>query len=107
MGIDLTESIERMEALEQHFGIRLSGLFVELDDDGDLAVNGEVYARSGQTIDQNIKIVAAAYDARGRVIGQNETIILSDEFFGFETFRYYVMRLSHDVARVRIYPKAL
>jgi len=86
MAKDLTDLIERFEAIEQRFGVRFDALYAVLQDD-DLKISGELYALQGETLQQGVDIVVAAYDRRGLVVGRSCEGVDAGPFFGFEPFR--------------------
>lgn len=68
--------IERLPATEQAAGVEVAGLYAVVSDAGDGAqlivqVSGEISATGGQTPD-GLAVVAAVYDAAGRVLGTIE-----------------------------------
>jgi len=105
---DVTSKIERLEALEDRFGLSLSGLsafYEQLRDDNNLTISGDIHAKTGTTISQEICIQFVAYDSSERVIGTAEMYISPLRFFGLDTFAILIEPSVSDVAKIRIYPK--
>ena len=112
MEMDQTDQIERIEAFEEKFGVKFEGLYAafgEEDEDGavHVVVRGEAHARSKNSkIDQNLDVVVAVYDEKGRVIGKSDHFLSDDTFFGFEVFEIDLYNGYRAPARIRLYPKA-
>ena len=106
---DLTNKIERLEALEERLHVSLSGLsafFEEITPDSLwLNVRGEIQPTNGPKLSEEIELQIAAYDPSGRIIGTSIESFDPDTFFGIEVFDRSVSLDMPDVARVRIYPK--
>ena len=101
-------TIEQISEMEYRFGVSLKGISVLLKQDEEitLEVMGEVYASSGNNIEQDITIVATALNSEGSVIGNETTHLYCDDFFNLEAFNMYFLELPEVPASVRIYPKA-
>ena len=82
---DVSNLIERVESFEERLGVRLEGLFAR-NSDRYVEVNGELYARGGDELNQDIEVIVTVYDASGRVIAVDDHSFYADEFFGFEPF---------------------
>jgi hypothetical protein len=106
---DVTNMIERLEAFEERFAVRLEGLHAEhigAADSGRLIVQGELHARSGAELKQNIQITVAVYDTSSRLIGTASSHVWAKTFFGFDIFKVTIFRLERDdIDRVRVFPK--
>jgi len=104
---DVSHLVERLEAFEDRLGVSLQGLFASLDTEyGDMNVNGELHAREGTELGQDIEIVVTLYDSAGRVVGVTSEYMDSDRFFGFEAFSARFREASDPpVAKIRVYPK--
>jgi hypothetical protein len=103
---DVTNLVERLEAFEDRLGVSLEGLFASLDENGYLTVNGELHLREGTELDEDIEVVATAYDSSGRVLDTSEDSMFSDSFFAFEAFSLVARLNQHRPAKVRVYPKS-
>lgn len=86
MARDHTNCVERLQEIEEHYGVNLEALYAGLEG-RELTVAGEVHSSLGQKIRHDLYIVAAAYDARGLVIGRAHQDISARRFFGFQPFR--------------------
>ena len=85
---DLTNKIERLEALEERLHVSLSGLsafFEEITPDSLwLNVRGEIQPTNGPKLSEEIELQIAAYDPSGRIIGTSIESFDPDTFFGIE-----------------------
>jgi hypothetical protein len=110
---DITHLIERLEAFEDRSGVSLEGLYADINSDTyrgnfySLDINGELHPREGTELDQDIELVATAYDTSGRVIGVGKDYFKSESFFGFEAFSLSILINGIPAAKVRVYPKNL
>ena len=108
MKTDCTALIERMENLEERTGVLLQAIFAEChENEGqiDVSVRGEAHTRMGDTLTQDVEIVASAYDAQGRLIATSSSWMSSDSFFGFDTFDLSLFDIAGKPARLRLFPK--
>jgi hypothetical protein len=103
---DVSYLLERVEAFEDRLDVRLEGLFVKMDGDGDIRVYGELHSRNGAALDQDVEVVVTVYDSSGRVVEVDETLFDSDSFFGFEAFSALLLLEGIRPAKIRVYPKA-
>jgi hypothetical protein len=97
--------IERLPATEQAAGVELASLYAVVSDAGDGAqlivqVSGEISATGGQTPD-GLAVVAAVYDAAGRVLGTIEQHWF-DSFPGWDAFTA-IGYLYGTPAKVRVF----
>ncbi len=102
---DITQLIERLEAFEDRAGIRLEALYADLDENDCITVNGEVHSTIGTTLPHDIELVAAVYDANGRMISTQSEHFSADRFFAFEVFSVILEGKAAPVRRLRLYPK--
>src|SRR4051812_7852867 len=70
--LDLTDKIERLDALEERAGVLLHGLsaFLEASGNENLGLNvaGEMRSRHGSRLKQDVTLVIAVYDSSDRVV---------------------------------------
>lgn len=117
--IEFIEKIERLEAFEEKFGIRLEGLSVSLVPSGTtigttfiiasyIYVSGDMFAVNSTAIDRDIELVISCHDAAGKVLVSKKHSINAKSFSGIDTFSekfYYPLLPFVGVEKVRIYPK--
>jgi hypothetical protein len=105
---DLTNIVERMTAMEDRLNVELSGLsaFAEVeDDDIYLQIQGELIAKDGGELANNVTIQVVAYDDLNRVIGSDTCLFTSEAFFGVDVISVSLLDLPFLPTRIRIYPK--
>ena len=104
---DISTLIERLEAFEDRLGVRLEGLFAQVQiPPGSLIVNGELHLQESAELDEDIEVVVTIYDSSGRVIAVRNHRIRSESFFGFEAFSVVFFPFHGQPTRIRVYPKA-
>jgi len=105
------ENIERLEIMEEKFGIILEGLNAQMsfyeDDDtmSDVEIYGEIHAANGSTIDNDIEIVATAFDEDGKVIGTGTEYIEQEDFFALQALSTTISNIISRPVKIRVYPK--
>lgn len=109
--VDLTNKIERLQPSEERFGVVLTALsaFIEEIDSSSryLNVRGELSAKSGTTLQDDIELVAAAYDSLGRVIGTSSCAYSLENFFSLDTFELTISLPISQILKIRLYPKKM
>ena len=111
--IDLSDRIERQEAFEERAGISMEALSAFATWDGELSggwtvtVRGEAHARAENRIPASIRMLAALYDADGRVVRNLDGEIRAEHFFVFEAFELRASWLPQGTySRVLVFPVA-
>ncbi len=102
------ENIERLEMMEEKFGVSLEGIYAEfetVDDDSHYVnVRGEIQAVNGTKLEESLDIIITAYNAEGKVIATSNAYFDEDDFFGLSPFDICVDIIEKPV-KIRIYPK--
>lgn len=101
---DFTGNIERMVEIEATLGVRLNALSAMTDDDGDLAVMGEVHFSEPPENGHTFQIHLLVYDTQGRVIGK-EYCYVGSKGVPFDSFDISAYDMPSSISRIRIYPK--
>jgi len=101
---DFTGNIERMVEIEAALGVRLNALSAMTDEDGDLAVMGEVHFSEAPKNGHTYEIHLLAYDTQGRVVGKEYTYVGS-EGISFDSFDINVYDLPSSIGKIRVYVK--
>jgi len=108
---DVTHLIERLEVFEERAAIRLeavSATLVGFFDHETIQIYGEVHAQIGSTLDNDVEITAAVYDAGNKIVAARTCCIEAENFFGFEVFELQVNADKVlEVTKVRILTKKL
>lgn len=104
---DITEKVEKLEALEEKLGIKIDGLYCEWeleDNEYSISLTAEVFAESGN-IDSDIEFKMAVYDEKNRVIGDSSIYLFEETFAGFDTISIYLSGLIQTPTKIRLFPK--
>ena len=107
---EITDIVERNDAAETKFGIRIAGLFASIDSDRTedngyaVEINGEIESISGVDLGETVEIQFISQNERGQNIGMSSLYLMEDIFSGYEAFsqRIYCKGIP---ARLRIVPK--
>jgi hypothetical protein len=112
MSKERIENLEHLEIMEDKFGISIEGLYAEIERWDDLPgqlpnvnIYGEVHASNGTGINENICIVATAFNKEGKVIGASEAHIYQEDFFAIEPLQILINDIVEKPSKIRIYPK--
>jgi hypothetical protein len=102
------KNIERLEIMEDLCGVTLEGLSVEImlcDDDRHIVlIYGEVHSKNGGVLNENITIIATAFNEEGEIIDLGTRDFYKDKFFALEGFKIPLNYISRPT-KIRIYPK--
>ena len=111
---EITQLIERLELLEEKFGIAISGLYATSEfitwkiltpHVHEIKINFDVGSSSGTALDRSFKIHASAYNSAGQLLGTSSANINKDNFLGFAS-----MSIGIDVdqtpEKIRLFPAA-
>lgn len=113
LGLASEGVVERLEVLEDRFGISIEGLYVKwtAGTNSSLTVNGEIRSATGPGLQSDFDLIADCIDEHGRVV-EHTTLAYcrKDNFFGFATwhqvFYFNTVEDAQSIRRVRIYPRA-
>jgi hypothetical protein len=105
---EVTESVNRLEAIEANMNIAFEGIFAVLegpDDDGDyrVEINFEVVS-TGADLGLDFQVIFVAYADNGQVVGQDTSWISASTFIGIQplAMSVYVKKLP---VKFRLYPQ--
>jgi hypothetical protein len=106
---DITNLIERLDALEERNGVRFESLyalfFTSTEGSPFVRVCGEIHACNGLEIAHQLKVAVTAYDLKGRVLNTGESWVAGPEkFYGFQAFTIQ-LNTSGPIGKVRLYPQ--
>lgn len=105
--IELTNRVERMELLEDRFGIQLQAMYAVFTKDeyySEVRVNFDVMAPNGG-IKKDLEVHVSAYNTNGQLIGTTCTYIDEDDFVGFESCSERI-DCNEPPAKIRVFPKS-
>lgn len=108
--IEITGIVERLELLEEKFGIAISGLYATCEFKTwktphyyAIVINFDVASSTGAELDQSLSIRASAYNSAGQLLGTGSAYINKDDFLGFAS-----MNITLDVdqapEKIRLFP---
>lgn len=87
---EISKIIERLELLEEKFGIAISGLYATCELNTwriphyhEIKINFDVASSMGIELDRSFSICASAYNSTGQLLGAESTKIYKDDFLGF------------------------
>lgn len=101
---DISNLIEQRSAIEAQLGIELVSLSAFLENSANwphATIRGHIRSKNGREFPSDVKIVVAAHDRDGRIVGTNLHFCENDE-----PFEIFVGLSSIDIAKVSIYPVA-
>jgi hypothetical protein len=106
---DITSKIERLEALEERWGVSLEALSSSIegpDDDGKckFKLSGQVRSITGLTIDKDLRLVVTLHDGIGRVVNMGEQTQSTDRFWGRDPFEFRFI-IHESPCKIKVYPK--
>lgn len=108
--LDVTDKIERLEALEERLGITLSSLSAfcesyEHTTATHLYVYGELQPTEGLELKERILVRCAAYDSKNRIVSTSYDCFNPDSFYGTQILDISISLPTADLSRIRIYPQ--
>jgi hypothetical protein len=110
---EITHLVERLELLEEKFGIAISGVYATCQyvPNWDppyyhVIVNFEVASLSGGELKQDLKILATAYNADGQLLEKKWGYLLQEKFLGFSP-ESITAELNQAPTRIRLFPTAM
>lgn len=77
------------------------------DDLPDVHIYGEVHSLDGSGINNDLEIVATAFNEDGKVIPTESTYIEQDEFFTLHPLNLSISDIISKPVKIRIYPKLM
>lgn len=108
--IDATKIVERLEVLEEKFGINLSALYVAVEHRTWLStpifqiwINFDVTSNSEGPLKESFYIKATVYNDAGQSIGVGKTHIYAEDFLGFD-WREILVSTQQRPAKIRVFP---
>lgn len=103
----LKNSVERLELLEEKLGIRIDNISVKTSESFEIAVLGEIFSLSGDSLKHNININANLYNSDGDLIDTAYTYIYSEDFMGYDTFKinFYDDDIALQTDKIRLFVK--
>lgn len=109
---DITHVIERLDLFEERMKVRFASLFATAGEEDwgiAISVNGELHPAGGTGLEQDVEVVADILDGNGRLIVRDTQRFSSEEFFGFQSFHFYISASAfrlNQIRKIRLYPQA-
>ncbi len=110
--LEITHIIERLELLEEKFGIAISGLYASCyyRSNGtppyhQVIINFDVTSLNGEQLERSLKINASAYNSAGQLLDTSSAYINNEEFIGFGPMSI-LAHLDQAPERIRLFPAA-
>ena len=110
--LEITNIVERLELLEEKFGIAISALYASCYYQSygsppyhEVTINFDVTSLSGRGLERSFNISASAYNAAGQLLGTSSTYINNEEFMGFCPGSI-LCHLDQVPAKIRLFPSA-
>ena len=108
---EITKIIERLELLEEKFGIAISGIYASCEEtpwnrptgDYRVIVNFDISSLNGDALARSLHICASAYNSAGQLLSKQESHIDKDDFAGFASIDI-TLYLDQMPERIRLFP---
>jgi len=108
---EITKNIERLELLEEKFGIAISGLYANYETGNSayphiVKINFDLTSLSGGKLERSFKVLASAYNSAGQLLRTESTRIDADDFMGFCPVSITLYDLDQPPEKIRLFPSA-
>lgn len=106
---EVTTIVERLELLEEKFGIALSALYASYvyrpqnETPHFVTINFDVTSTSGGKLEQSLYVRASAYNEAGQMLETSPAYIDSEEFMGFSSYSIHLF-LDQPPTKIRLFP---
>jgi hypothetical protein len=101
---DITHLLERLEAFEDRFDLRLNAMSAFMDEFNEVVVYGELHPREGMQLKQPVALSVDGYDAAGRIVGGTCSHFKPDQVYGYFSFEAKFVTPVVELAKIRIFP---
>jgi hypothetical protein len=108
---EITKIIERLELLEEKFGIKISGLYANYEV-GDptfphiVKINFDIASLSGVKLECSFKVIASFYNSADQLLLTKSTYIDANTFMGFSPISMNFFELDQAPVKIRLFPAA-
>ena len=107
---EITKIIERLELLEEKFGIAISGLYASYVDRPEytydqVTINFDLTSLNGGQLERSFSMVTSAYNSAGQLLETDKTHIDADDFMGFSPVSI-TLYLDQMPEKIRLFPAA-
>lgn len=111
--LEVTSIIERLEVMEDKLGIALGSFYASLvkqtwntPADYGITINFDIMNSGAGDLKENMRIKAVAYNEVGQPVGQDDVILLKDDFMGFDS-KSISLTADQAPSRIRLFPVKL
>ena len=101
--VEITDRVERLDALEERFGVALEGIYVVYQSGSSPKVIANFDVVSRGDVPDYLQVHVSAYNEKGQLIGTNYTYVNEEGFPGIKSCSEKLDCASIPV-KVRIYP---
>ena len=107
---EITNIIERLELLEDKFGIGISGLYASCESrphvsppDHVVRINFDVNSAAGGELERSLKINASTYNTAGQLLSTEKVYVTQENFIGFES-KEMIFFVDQTPTKIRLFP---
>lgn len=106
---EITGIVERLELLEEKFGIVISGLYAKyefhkLDPNSFyIYINFDVASLNGDRLGRNVFIKASVYNSDGQLLNTARTYLKAENFIGFSSESLF-LTCDQEPVKIRLFP---
>lgn len=109
---EITKIIERLELLEEKFGIAISGLYATCRYESygsppyhEIEINFDLTSLSDGKLERSFNVIASAYNFEGQLLKTDSTRIYADDFLGFSPVSI-TLHIDQSPEKIRLFPTA-
>lgn len=104
---EITEIVERLELLEEKFGVAISGLYA-ICEPRDwtpylVTINFDLASLSGGKLERSFAVYANAYNSAGQLLNMSRPCIDANDFMGLQSFSL-CLEVDQVPEKIRLYP---
>lgn len=106
---EITKIVERLELLEEKFGVAISGLYA-ICEPRDCAtpsywvtINFDLASLSGGKLERSFAVYANAYNSAGQLLNMSRPCIDANDFMGLQSFSL-CLEVDQVPEKIRLYP---
>ncbi|MGN7156727.1 hypothetical protein ACTHRK_11535 [Dietzia cercidiphylli] len=107
--LELTDKVQRIESIEQKFGISIQSIYAlwTLDEyRQQLMVNFDVLS-GGAGLPDSISLVASVYNGKNQLIQTSQEFLDDETFVGFQSVSIIMFDVMEPPALIRVTPQAI
>jgi hypothetical protein len=106
---EITGIVERLELLEEKFGITISALYAKYEfkklypNSFDTCINFDVTSLNGDKLRRNVFIKASVYNSTGQLLRTAYTLLKAENFIGFSSVSLTLF-CDQEPVKIRLFP---